>query len=654
MPRPRPAAPLALLLAIVALAGCGGGDGPEHDRRPTRPPAPERAADEARASFDGARRASAAQPATRVDERDDDAGRLARRARDLAADSVASWSTLQLPDGRFRDPLSGGRATTGYGRVMLGYGLLRAGLLRDREPLWVAGARALARRNPPSSQSFRALGMLAALERVPVLPRTVRRETTRYLRGFQPTSAKPGEEGPAGGHQRDRRPYSNLKLVEATSVAMLLRTGLRSTVAGTRLADRATSRAFVRSVVGPEVARAIGPDLRARGADGRITGGILSDSPTYPLAYHALSTWALARTVRELGPAAPPAARRSLRRALDALTVLMAPDGQVAWYGRGQSQVWVPAIAAAAAAEGARAFAADRPLAGRLLAVVDRALTLLRDRYRQPDGRLLLVDRGPGAAERRDMVGIDHYAGNVVYGGLAAYGLFEALDALAALPEGLRSGPLPADGDLRVVDGRTSHLAVVRRGPLWFAVHGIAQHRRDLRYDFGLLRLERRDGDGWRDALRPRPITLTGDARTVSAGPQIVVGGEAGYPVGERIDAAADGTVTVRGGFRTRAGGWLARGVVFRWQPRGTVLRMTVSGLPRSATVLRTTVYAPPASLRAGGSTVVAEGLRVRFAAPVRTAIRGRFHNAPDRDLAAAVVRVAPRDGRVVVDYETG
>lgn len=655
MSRLRPAALLALLLVVAATSGCGGGDGPRTTVAPKRPPAAERAAAEARAGFPRSRRLAGEQPAAAIAERDGDAARLARRARDLAVDSVAAWATLETPDGRFRDPLSGGRPTTGYGRVMLGYALMRAGLLTDREPLYVAGARALARRNPPSSQSFRALGLLATLEHVPEPPRTIRRELTRYLRGYQPTAAKSGEAGAVAGAGRDRRPYSNLKLVEALSVSMLLRTGLRSTVPGTRLANPAAARAFVRAVVGPEVARAIGPDLRARTAGGRLVGGILSDPPTYPLAYHALSTWALARTVRELGPAAPPSARRSLRRALDALSVLMAPDGQLAWYGRGQNQVWVPAIAAAAAAEGARAFASEPAFAGRLLAVVDRALELLQRRYRQDGGPLRLVDQASGSPVRRDMVGIDPYAGNVVYGGLAAYGLLEALDALATLPTDLRSGRLPADDDLQVVDPTTSHLAVVRRGPLWFAVHGIAQHRRDIRYDVGLLRLERQDGDGWRNALSPRPITLTGDARLRSAGPQVVIGGETGYPVGERIDARRDGTIVVGGGFRTRAGAWLARGVRFTWQPRGTALRLTVSGLPAGTTALRTTVFAPRAGLRLEGRDLVtAAGLRVRFPGPVGLAIRGGFHNAPDHDLAAAVARVAPHGSSVVLDYLTG
>lgn len=580
---------------------------------------------------------------------------LAAEARQIAIADAGWWAAHQQPGGSFPERLRQNRPTNGYGRVMLGYGLLRAGTASGRATtagaaLWAAGDRALSPQSQVASQGFRGLAAAFLHRDVPDAPAAARRWATIYLQRFRATEVGPR----AVKCKNDPRCYSNLKLLEALDVLMLTRSGLTSTVPGSRLASAGASRRWAAAIVEQRVPAVIDHRLRARTGAGTLTGSVLSDPPNDPLAYHALSTWMLARAVTELGSSASPRARRALRETLDALTALIAPDGEIAWYGRGQAQVWALAMAAAAGAEGARIYRDSPQRAGRYLALARVALDRLRDRYREPSGLLALVDGWPGGGARRDTRGIDPYAGSVVYGGLAQLALWTASDALDQLPAGLAAAGLPADGELRVTDPRASRLAVVRRGPVWLAVHAVVQHPRDLRYDFGLLRLKLRGADGtWSDLLAPRPLTETGNATTRTAGPTLTVGGRTGYPEGNSIAAASDGTITVRGGFRTASGEWLRRGVRFRYRPLADGVRLTVDGL--AGGTLRVRTFGTPSGLRRrDGRTLDADGTRISFGAPATVSISGGFHSAPLPNLAVADARIAVRGSSATVDYRAG
>ena len=126
----------------------------------------------------------------------------------------------------------------------------------------------------------------------------------------------------------------------------------------------------------------------------------------------------------------------------------MAPDGDVAYLGRGQGQVWVPALTAAALAGAARDAFATRPgLAARYLAGAQRAVQRLGQLHAGATGLQLV----PNAATRTTHDGIDGYASDVAYNGLALFGLSRTADALAAIPAA-PVGVIPADRRLTVVD----------------------------------------------------------------------------------------------------------------------------------------------------------------------------------------------------------
>jgi hypothetical protein len=156
-----------------------------------------------------------------------------------------------------------------------------------------------------------------------------------------------------------------------------------------------------------------------------------------------------------------------------------------------------------------------------------------------------------------------------------------------------------------------------------------------------------RDG-GWADVVRPRPHTRAGFD---SAGP-VLLSSPRGRALPDAVHAdVSGGTVTLRGGYRTRDGRWLRRGVSYRYGavacgvkivlPRrpGDVLAYSVwftSAPARDGSTLTgpdATVTATPrfsVKLRDGGSSAVDPKLvraELRFArgrGPVRITICGR------------------------------
>lgn len=117
-----------------------------------------------------------------------------------------------------------------------------------------------------------------------------------------------------------------------------------------------------------------------------------------PLAYHALCTaWAV-RALALAGSDASPRLRAATRGALWGLVGLAAPNGEVAWSGRGQDQIWTLTAALYAGAAGSRLFAGTDPvLAARLRRLADVELHAVGGRLR--DGALQVLPRGGTALQ---------------------------------------------------------------------------------------------------------------------------------------------------------------------------------------------------------------------------------------------------------------
>jgi hypothetical protein len=205
-------------------------------------------------------------------------------------------------------------------------------------------------------------------------------------------------------------------------------------------------------------------------------------------------------------------------------------------------------------------------------------------------------------------------------------------------------GPAPADAF--VLGTGTGAWATARKGDIWFAVKRTRTSTRDLRYDFGLVALKARVDGTWRDVLPLRPRTLAGSD---SAGPVLHRGGSVGYPEGSKLLSAKGRRLVIRGGFRTRSGRWLRRGVVFTFAPIACGVRLTFAA--RAGDHLQFSGFFRQKPRRKGRS-VADRSQRIRFDRPPDGVTEeGVYASGSDIGLvrARALFR-RPRSGTVAIE----
>ena len=467
-------------------------------------------------------------------------------AHDLSVAMAAPWPKVQKDEGRYRSAVGGG---TRYGDALLSYALLQHGLKEDNDRLVESAMKGLSFAVPrlgthSRASIFEALGIVGAyrllLEEMPDDARfkRLRPRMEEYLQGFALVRL------PATTY------YGNHWLIEAVLVQELHSTDLRSddehaVLGGERRRAARLSEQLINERI-PAMAREKG----VRVGDDRTF--VLSDPPDDPLAYQGLSLGFYARAVRLLGDRAEPAARRTLREIANASLWLTAPDGDLAYVGRNQEQVWALGATAYGAEVAAGAVGVERGARGPLpRARRPRARADPRRPRDQPLGRQHRAERplGPPAAEK----GLDGGAGGPSFGGLTQlfvdWSLPEIADA-AHEPTRIASdrpmGALISRGD--------SRFAVVRTKNVWYAVKATrgGKHPEELREDFGLMALKIRGENGdWRDVVRLRPITRGEGDPTDSAGPVLLRdGGLKAFPFTERARVERDGSVVISGGLR--------------------------------------------------------------------------------------------------------
>ena len=548
--------------------------------------------------------------------------------------TTSQWSGMVTSTGVFQNPFPADVAAghDSFVPPLLAYAVNRAGVRLGNARMLSAADRVWPHIVDISkASSFDVLGAAYAYRSLPLSPRD-RDAIGRYMAAYGV---------PLVGRRCLLRPYcwGNLKLVDALAVLAITGAGIRAPDPAARLGDPAKARAAAAQIVNTRIGQVADHGLIATTRRTRVRGTVLSDPPADPLAYHTLTTFMLREAVAQLGPAASLSARRTAREMLDALSVLVAPDGDTSYLGRGQAQAWVPAIATAALAGGARDVAATDPLrAARYLAGAQRALQRLAALHAGPQGLQVV----PGAVARTTTAGIDAYAHTVAYNGLALFGLTQALDALAAIPT-VPIGHLPADGRVAVADQRASGLGVVGDGRVWLAVHKTATDDNDLRHDSGALALKRRTPAGWVDLLAPRPLTrITPD----TSGPALMHLGEPLKPRGFAIHANRR-TIIVNAIYR--ANDRIVRRAQFRWRLTRRGARLRVAGAHRGDR-FRMLAFTPAGTGTGGRRALVAAGARWRFDRRIRVRRIPGYHSAPVENLDALEARLkAPRSGRFVV-----
>ncbi len=588
---------------------------------------------------------------------------LSAEATALVSRAVSQWPAHELGDGRLIDPVLGPVAGT-YGTTMIGQVIVEVGAdggdLTGGPPnqaLIVDGLRAeVSETVRPNDGGFELLALSDAFawnERH-LSSNPAWQATRPALAVF--LSAHGGLVSSYGGVcYSNPGCYDNLKLVAGVADVVLLSTSLTGPTPATLLYRRSALRRRALALLSQAAANT-GDDARRIGDRVSFAGaGILSDPPANPLAYHALSTMMLGHALAALDRAAPRRVRVAFFRSTQALVGLMAPDGNVAYIGRGQGQVWTVAATVDALSIAAARTKSPR-WRGRYLVGAQLALRRLQALYPVASWGLALVPRPVDDAGSGNYEGIDGYANVLTYNGLALWALTDAARALSRLPATLVQ-PVPSTTNGVFLDPSHTKFAAVTDGNLWFAIHGTDSNPADARYGFGLVAAEERTRTGWESILPYPPLTFT----PTPGGPALLLGSRVLVPIGRRITARASGGVAITGRWGISARTAPRRSdTVWRYRPTAAGKGVTLTFVAKPRQRYQFEVWFALGSHLAASSA----GLTVKepggfsrsymLNGPVSVSFVSRvYHSAYTLSLASALITVGPLVRRRLINYTT-
>jgi hypothetical protein len=241
------------------------------------------------------------------------------------------------------------------------------------------------------------------------------------------------------------------------------------------------------------------PAWKSAGDDGNADRLLVSDSPDWPLAYHALSSALLARMI-----AFSPRAQRArlgtaLRAAVQTSGLLVAPDGDLAYSGRSTLQPWTLSTAAYAALVAARLPGVPSAEANADRALGRALIARLADSYVTNDGRVMLTP-SMLSDPARGIDALDSYAAEVSYAGLTLLGL-----EWAARESDRLTGAAPPLNEVWGRQGPASFFAL-RAAGLWTVLKGTRGAEADRRSDLGPIAAKQVKTSGeWEWVIPPRP-----------------------------------------------------------------------------------------------------------------------------------------------------
>ena len=238
--------------------------------------------------------------------------------------------------------------TGGYGNVMLGYSLMRAGQRRHDETLVRKGVAAVTSGlyEPTRFRGvFDQLAIAASYNYARAhLPRdpafvSARPKWATYLRAV----GQPHTQGVLQRCMLDPKCFHNHEAAEDLADLELLDTGLTSKVPTAKLANRALLNSKVRTKIAGDLALSGGHSGSTSWSGPGSAAGMLSDTGQWANAHHALSTAMLAAMIERLGssanarrarPAHHGGHARRLRRPRRRRGLLRPPPGAVVDAGR--------------------------------------------------------------------------------------------------------------------------------------------------------------------------------------------------------------------------------------------------------------------------------------------------------------------------------
>lgn len=474
--------------------------------------------------------------------------------RQLRSQILDVWQQHQLADGDFYDPIKQRKAER-YSQSMFALALLLDGRVEAalRSAGFIAGLEGVLTTHPSSFEIY-ALASFYNQARRKLADHpgfvAIRPQLERWLQQIRPIRLG------------DRRRYDNRVLVEALAWQELVDSGLTSTVEGAVLSDPHRARRQVFEVLEqmvPEMARRTTITI-----DGQ-TVTLWSDPPKHPLAYHAFSAAWLARNLAHAGRSLP-RARRLLVAMVEALVILTAPDGDLAYSGRSQEQAWALASAIYAAGEAARYRPGRAGVYRELARRLARRLQRLHPVGAHGIATVPLFARRPLQAQRA----VDPYAHVPTYNALTAVILGWIAEQQPITAQPVSRKPL---GVVKFPFAQAG-MTIIDQGRFWMAI----RHQRttfkgtyDLRTDVGPIAAKQRTAGGWVDILyhRPRTIAPTPD----SMGP-LLLGRRLGLAYLTASHTRKGRAICLRGGFRDIHGRVLRRGVRFCFVVTGRGVRL--------------------------------------------------------------------------------
>jgi hypothetical protein len=573
---------------------------------------------------------------------------LAGQVNTLTTSVAEAWLAHQLPDGNLLDPVEG--RVGGYGLSMIGQSMVQTGAATGNETLIQNGLQAeLLEVNKPSSGVFEALSLAGAYSwNEAHLGADPNWQTAKQtIAQFLETQGQPTSSVGTEACYSDTRCWDNKKLVGALAQIELQGTGLAGQPAATASSHQAGVTSEVNKLI-KQAAVNTGADAHRLGSGMRFgEAGILSDPSRSPLAYHQLSAMMLGHVVEALGSRTPAPVDAAFQRSARAIIGLMAPDGDGAYIGRGQGQVWNVAAMTDALAIAAN-NTPDPVWRGRFLAGAAQTLTRLQTVYAPGAWGMPLTPRLAGDANP-NYLGIDEYANTVEYNGLALWELQDAAQQLQTAQPAPQEG-VGADGVF--IDPSHTQFATVKKGDRWWAIHA-GDTAPDARYDFGLVAAERLVNGSWIPAIPYRPLT----GSKTSGGPVLVVGGERLVPVGKKITAGVGGVVTIKGGWADAPNGKPRLGKDTKWvfKPIGS----SAVNLSFQPTGHGERTYQFQTWYEAGSNvTVTRKGLAVQepngrresyvLNRPVTITQGPVYHSAYDENLDSSILTVHAKAGKRV------
>ena len=264
---------------------------------------------------------------------------------------------------------------------------------------------------------------------------------------------------------------------------------------------------------------------------------LLSDFPSWPHAYHALSAGLLARMIHWSSPARKAVLMPRLREAVRASRILSSPAGDVAYGGRSSMMPWALSFTAYAALVVANDPSTSESEAADDRSLAKKVLQRLSSTYFNSSLGLMLMPSMAGGLSN-SLAALDPYPCAAPYAGLTLLGL-EWAGAEADGPAEPWVDPSSPVAERVGGSYLGSSLAVLNSSSLWLGIRGERHDygaSLDLRYDLGPAAAQQKVAGVWRWLLPVRPIKpLDGKASWL----RVYNGRTIGIPTAKSMSAGA-------------------------------------------------------------------------------------------------------------------